>query len=447
MFGSAEEFEAMRKERDDATRHASELLEQIEAMDSASRILLQVATASDGEVQIRPASFSGRCDDEIREDRSSDRSHLTSNDAEKTFEDMQKQWKLEQTGFPSLFSACKMLQQSKHLLAEETDHALDEMKSAQEAKAVMKKKLSKSKKALRVVWKENGELRKENARLREIIRRMGEEQGEQLDQVYAILAHEEVLSPSISPNCDDSQDFSSMSSPPLTPSPSKSFDDDESIHLPSPFKSDDENDVPELTSPPRIIKSSATLQFKDATPGVGDLISRWMNKKDQQRGAYKITFPNSKEIGLKMHSMPIRPPPPGASKEAEDYIPRVPLVGIQIDVNKLLRRNPDAFIVWGFQDVDTCCSDSRPTIGARLIAVDGSPCENGQWGTLHDLCKRVRTKRGPVTLTFRNDPVTQDQIDHLNRVLTPRVKGKGAKNKSTTVDMTKSPEKRQLFRV
>lgn len=410
----------------DETRHASELIDQVKAMDSASRLLLQV-------VEIREEQPSSGC------------SNLTGADAEKTFENMQKKWKLEQTGFPSLFSACKMLQQSRHRLAQEADHALVEMRLAQGVSAAAEKRTHKSKKALRVIWKENGELKKENAKLKKIIRQMSKEQGKQLDDVYAMMAHQEAMSPARS-RCSDTES-SSVSSALLTPSPSKSFDDDDSLQFSPPSRNNDENNFPELTSPPRINNRSATIYFEDATPGVGDLIARWMNKQDQQRGAYKITFSNSKEIGLKLHSMPIRPSPFGVGKEAGDNAPRAPLVGLQIDFQKLLRIHPEAFIVWGFREVDTCCSDDRPTIGARLIAVDGSPCERGQWGTLHELCRRVRTKRGPVTLTFRNDSVTKEQIDHLNRTLTPRLKGETAKNSLPTVDLMQSPEKRELFRV
>jgi len=414
---SARDVELLEKERDDAVRQASELLDQVKAMDEAARLLLRVISVHDSHADAEPTSPTEGSEDELREDESSCRSLSAEFDVGMTFDTLQKQWKLEQTGFPSLFNACKMLQQNRDLMAQEADYALDAMRLAQNQAAETERKLMKTKKALRAVWKENLRLKKENTKHKETIVEIGHDSNEQLDQAYAILAHEKALSPPRSRRFE-SPDISSIPFPPLSPSPSM---ESGSSCCSSPSRRNDENEAPELTTPPRIVKRIATVQFEDETPGVGDLISRWMNKPDQQRNAYKIKFPNSKEIGLKLHSM-------------------------QVDATGLRRRQPNAFIVWGFRDVDTCCSTDRPTVGARLVAVDGKSCEFGQWKTLKELCRHVRSKSGPIMLTFRNDPVTKDQIDHLNRALSPqRLQTEGQKNEntSTTASMMKTPEKRR----
>jgi len=297
---------------------------------------------------------------------------------------------------------------------------------------------------------------------------MEQEQDRELDRAYAILVHEGVMSPTrMGGGSETATEDLSLSFPPLSPtfSMTSSENDNESVEVglegfASPSREsanadgNDENRSPlspEIMTPPRVVKRKATFHFEDATPRVGDLIARFMNKEDGvKRGVYRIKFLDRTAIGLKLHSMPIAPTRPPADKFDNEEGDNNKSNKKQQRTTK--KRQPDAFIVWGFREVDACSSENRPTIGARLVAVDGSSCEQGQWGTLNEMCKRIRDGKGPVTLSFRNEPVTGEQVEHLNRVLPKRAKGGGGGNSATTtpkanrggpttVCMMKTPEK------
>lgn len=124
-------------ERDNAARHASELTDQVEAMDDAICLLMCVVAilSDDGdgnrdrgedgvETQLHPGR-SRSCDNEgdnARENEESSHCPLTHDDG-MAFDDLQWRWKLEQATFPSLYNTCKTLRRSRHLLAQEADRA------------------------------------------------------------------------------------------------------------------------------------------------------------------------------------------------------------------------------------------------------------------------------------------------------------------------------------
>ena len=70
-------------------------------------------------------------------------------------------------------------------------------------------------------------------------------------------------------------------------------------------------------------------------------------------------------------------------------------------------------MVMGFADIDTCASDARPLLGSRLVGVDSVSLE-GKGHTLKEVCERIRSREGSVTLSFRNDAMSEEQITYLN---------------------------------
>ena len=151
---------------------------------------------------------------------------------------------------------------------------------------------------------------------------------------------------------------------------------------------------------------------------MGDLLSRSVNNVksgQQQKGVYKITIENRKEIGIVLLPLPIRPKMIAPSAPEESPLKKNSLVGLPLDgIGKIFRKQPEvAFVVMGFADIDTCASDARPLLGSRLVGVDSVSLE-GKGHTLKEVCESIRSREGSVTLSFRNDAMSEEQISYLN---------------------------------
>eukprot|EP00986_Skeletonema_menzelii_P013841 scaffold8490_cov141-Skeletonema_menzelii.AAC.3 len=76
----------------------------------------------------------------------------------------------------------------------------------------------------------------------------------------------------------------------------------------------------------------------------------------------------------------------------------------------------DAVIVCGFIGFDDSSGSIRPKVGARLVAFDGIPVEVGRW-TFESIRKGIQARSRPLTLSFRNDPLSPKQQDILKKAL------------------------------
>ena len=76
----------------------------------------------------------------------------------------------------------------------------------------------------------------------------------------------------------------------------------------------------------------------------------------------------------------------------------------------------DAVLVCGFNGFDDANNCEKPKIGARLVAFDGISVEVGQW-TFEAVKKAIQARGRPITLSFRNDPLNQEQRDILSRAV------------------------------
>ena len=279
-----------------------------------------------------------------------------------------------------------------------------------------KSNLATANKALRQLWKENSMLKQERKALvrdvKKYIKQKDKEARNEIDRTVAFIAHEHSFSSSMS--FDRSNAGGAM---------------DDELSLSSSVCST--TCTSNLRTPPGSPSvdsdcgSSATLHIKEEKLPLGDLLSRSLNSPrsgQQTKGIYKITIDNRKEIGIILLPMPINPgknPAHTSTSEAEGSpsrangkvgLPLAPLDGI----GRLFRKQPEvAFVVMGFADIDTCASDKRPLLGSRLVAVDSASLEeNGH--TLKDVCESIRSREGSVTLSFRNDAMSEEQISYLN---------------------------------
>jgi len=280
----------------------------------------------------------------------------------------------------------------------EADAANEEIRAARSEVLVTKSNLATANKGLCQLWKENAMLKEERKALvrdvRKYVKHKDREARDEIDRTVAFIAHEQSFSSSLSFDRnntgamdDELSVSSSVSSNPLILPGSPSMDSD--------------------------CDSSATLRIKEETLPLGDLLSRSVNNVksgQQQKCVYKITIENRKEIGIVLLPLPIRP-----RMSEESPFKKNTLVGLPFDgIGKIFRTQPEvAFVVMGFADIDTCASDARPLLGSRLVGVDSVSLE-GKGHTLKEVCERIRSREGSVTLSFRNDAMSEEQITCLN---------------------------------
>ncbi|KAL3782725.1 hypothetical protein ACHAW5_006721 [Stephanodiscus triporus] len=76
----------------------------------------------------------------------------------------------------------------------------------------------------------------------------------------------------------------------------------------------------------------------------------------------------------------------------------------------------DAVLVCGFIGFDDSTGNSRPQLGARVVAFDGIPVEVGKW-TFESIRKSIQARGRPLTLSFRNDFLTPKQRAILTKAV------------------------------
>lgn len=79
----------------------------------------------------------------------------------------------------------------------------------------------------------------------------------------------------------------------------------------------------------------------------------------------------------------------------------------EIEISSICK---EAFLVKDFQGFDTSLN-VRPALGARLIAIDGVLVTEGRWsmGKVLKILSDTHEDNGKVVLTFRNDPLSEEQ--------------------------------------
>ena len=375
-----EEQDTLIREKDAAVARANELQEQLDAMISATNALARL-------VKQTPADDATTAST----DASIDQSSVGLADDDMMLDQMVKRWRLEDTGFVSLYSSCKAMQSNLRLTRGEANAVVEELANVKTVASEAKSNLKTANKALNQLWEENVSLKLERKKLaREIkayVNRMEQEKQTEIERAVSYITHEHSLS---------SVSFDR----------SKTFDDELSLSSRSLL----------MASPSDCSEgSAATVTIKDEAVPLGDLLSRSIKKAGQkQRNIYKITVENRKEIGIMLLPVPVNPNK--VRSQINDETSRNNFVGMNpLDgIGKLFRRPTDAlFVVVGFSDVDAC-SNKRPLLGARLVAVDSLSLETGNW-SLKEVAETIRSREGPVSLSFRNEIINDAQVEYLNK--------------------------------
>ena len=171
-------------------------------------------------------------------------------------------------------------------------------------------------------------------------------------------------------------------------------------------------------------------------PGLGDTIALLLNGNedaDVNRAPYTITYPVSGNDGpnvvtsLKLRSLP-NSKGKRADDDAGDIVFPIPArngersFGDDEDTCEKEDKASEAIMVVGFVDYELLVGvESQPSLGARLIAINDVSVEVRDCtlpkllGELQILCKESAvSKESHISLTFRNDRLSQEDIAFLN---------------------------------
>ena len=220
--GETLEDDTIIRERDAAQRRVIDLEEELGALISATQALARLVKK-----QPPPSPTVAIIDDD-----------------EVALDQLVTEWRLEDTGFVSLYSSCRTLQSNLALTQAEADAANEEIRAARSEVLVTKSNLATANKGLRQLWKENAMLKEERKALvrdvRRYVKHKDREARDEIDRTVAFIAHEQSFSSSLSFDrnnagaIDDELSVSSSvsSNPPILPSsPSVDSDCDSSATL------------------------------------------------------------------------------------------------------------------------------------------------------------------------------------------------------------------------
>eukprot|EP00978_Attheya_sp_CCMP212_P028955 scaffold101295_cov58-Attheya_sp.AAC.1 len=443
-IGSSASQRSVQKEQEQLHTH---LRESIDQDDVASTRKMHIGGITE---MLATNNISGEGDEE----NSFDGDDYDASLIQYRLDNLHSKWKLEETQVPTLIRAVHRLQSNLAHMTNEMDDTTLEMRLLNQELDRSQKRICKLEKALKDLYRKNREL-KEAAKLKRkekkyFVKNMREYVNgiQKIDMEEKCIAnqlrvHERLLQLSKSHDSgnefpdlrQDGSDISfsmnrgiereagAMRTPPsspqaLRPSASSSVGDDDdskrgfgSFFGKSPVKS--------CGIPAAELEGTASTESilnSDRTAPEGKLVfqlPKIMINHDSSKSThntYQLTFPSGKKIGLQFQKLPIS--------------------SINSSINLGLtfgnkNRDGDAFLVCGFNGFD-CSINVRPTIGARLVAVDGESIEDGKC-TLKEikqnLDRRAATKvpggskPTTFTLTFRNDPLSKEQKEMLQKAV------------------------------
>ena len=285
-------------------------------------------------------------------------------DKDDRLEQLQREWKLEETGFVRLYNVCMQMKQSIYLAAVEADDAVKDVNKANNLLVHERYEVEKMKTVMRRLYNENHQLRERNEEL------------EYENEKY-----------------NKEKNKISRSLKKLVKSWRKEREDMKNqLEAASEIKglNGDREDGTESTctvaSSTSLITDDgcATLRLEKYDKNKSRSFFAHFHRAVNSDPTYEITFKTSSP-GLQFL--------PFEKHEPDDVV------------------NYE-FLVCGFKGFRDN-QHRRPSFGARLINVDGKYEDKLAKCTMSDLVSYLREKKGPVKMTFRNDDITSQRMDAL----------------------------------
>jgi len=287
-------------------------------------------------------------------------------DGVKRIEQLQSIWRLEDTGFSSLFNVCKQMQNTLHLTSLEADKYFDELRRVREIASTAEFEEEKMKKIVFTLEKEKIESQK---KIRILINEVEDHKKDKklvarsIRNFMSTINEKQniVLVPSIcsipTPDVPDLQYSTSISS-----------------------SEDGWGEISSASSGLVTDDGCATIRFPQREAHNS---KRKSSKRIRRHGnVSEISFP-SKYVGIQFSSV----------------------------LTKGYFKNKEDLLVCGFMGFDDTFN-RRPPFGSRLVRVDEISLEREKW-KMEDLVDYICTKSGPIQMRFCNEPLTTAQIEQL----------------------------------
>jgi len=444
-----EQLQLVQQERDGLVNDVAHYRDQVQQLDDACghirrQVVRYLQTSQEQEETARQEvdgdeNEEARVNEDGNEEDEPDENDCTPISKSSLQEDEQEESELDLDNIPGqhftgLVNALQTLQDTHRVAATEASTALQDSRTATTQLEKLQTRMIKAETKLCALWQENctlrqdyGQKKRECTALIKECKQLRKQQQQQQNQevledkdaerliqevqdsiVSSIKLHEQCLSSrkeeetasnrnllSLFDN-DDSSDTSDTEMLPFTPASSSQVDST-ATH---PLHQLDLSDVESVSSSrPSLVESagqptsrlSCVLQDVPSSPKV-----------------YDITF-YSRKIGLQF----IRVPATTSSSGGLLNHALTPKKGTPSSANTpTIEPSPDAVLVCGFAG---CTSATRPPLGARLIAFEGTLVELGAAWTFSAIRHAIQAQSRPLRLTFRNDALSVEQRAMLTK--------------------------------
>ena len=301
----------------------------------------------------------------------------TENYVDKRLEQLQREWKLEETGFVRLHNSCMQLKQSLQLVAVEADEAVNDFNRVNNLLLHEKLKVESMKMTTKKICDENDKLRRRNKELEDLLKQQREEKSQILRAVRKFIRKMREERDEIYSNYEIS--LSSHL---------------KNLHVDKMKRSD--RKYPSCYLPSSVTDGGcATLRLE-------------MKQKNKTQIHWYPCFSDAKHLMKKetsLYRITFHTSSPGIQ-----FLPLQSFQSNGAEVNSNHRGN--SFYVCGFKGFRDGIN-KKPSFGARLIDIDGK-CEDDllNW-TIADLVLHLKAKQGPIKMTFRDDPIPEEQMKLL----------------------------------
>jgi len=288
---------------------------------------------------------------------------------------LQKVWKLEETGFPRLYNACKQLKENLRLTAIEADEAVSDINASHQILFEEKNRVNKMNKAVYQLYKENKELRKQNATLTLDVQRCKKEKKiivEYIRGYNSSIRGKNMEENMNETSCEENMDATSV---------------DISLESFESFESDASHSVSTSSSTSSSLISDvgcATLHLaKKKIP----YLAMFRSVLTAPANVYDITF-TMNSPGLQFLMLP---------------------ANTRVD-SSMNATNP-IFLVCGYKGFRDSLH-RRPSFGARLISINNDSLERQEW-SMADLISYTNKRGGSMKMRFRNDSISADNMEKI----------------------------------
>jgi len=325
----------------------------------------------------------------------------------KRMEQLQSEWKLEETGFARLFNACKQMQNTLRLTSLEADEALKDAQRSNNIACAAKYQAEKLTKEVDELQRENSNLQQKNYVLLEKLQKESHQKKVMKRSIRNLL-----VDVSKGNGCELSSIIGMKENIPYvsnTPSPMRMKENIPSLSIVTPDSTSVEWEevISPLSSSSLVTDDGcATVRFPLKQVRRKGKVKHTTKNNFRQSNVLELSFP-SKETGLQLTPIPVKSPVSKGKMQKKGFFS---------NNSSNEEKEEVLLLVSGYMGFDETLHDRKPTFGSRLICIDGISVEQEKW-TMEDYIDYICDKHEgrPMQMSFRNELLTTSQFEQLKR--------------------------------